>query len=93
MKTLGFLAAAAAAMLVVPAASAAPMAGAPAPVTASAIASSSPTAALHLAVSGDSAQRWRDRRHHRRASWRRVCNNRWRNGHRVRVCRRVRGWR
>ena len=91
MKTLGLLAAAAAAMLVAPAASAAPMAAPAAPVTASAIAAS---AQVRVVVRQNRGHHrgWRNR-HHRRAAWRRVCNNRWRHGHRVRVCRNVRYWR
>jgi polyisoprenoid-binding protein YceI len=34
-----------------------------------------------------------DQRHGRRAYWRKVCTTKWRNHHRVRVCRKVRGWR
>ena len=33
------------------------------------------------------------RHHNRRATWRTVCRTKWRHGHRVRTCRRVRTWR
>jgi hypothetical protein len=90
MKTLGLLAAAAAAFLVVPAASAAPVASAPAaPVTASAIAAS---AQVRVVVREDRrGRRWN--RGHRRAHWRTVCTRKWRHGRSVRVCRKVRTWR
>lgn len=88
MKTLGLIAAAAAAMLFAPAASAAPVSAPATPVTASAIAAS---AQVRVVVREDRGRRgWR---HGRRANWRQVCTRRWRHGRSVRVCRRVRNWR
>ena len=36
-----------------------------------------------------------DQRHHngRKMYWRKACTTKWRNHHRVRVCRKVRAWR
>ncbi len=89
MKTLGLIAAAAAAMIAIPAtASAAPVSAPSAAVSAAALA---PSAQVHVTVRTD---RHMQRRHHaRRAYWRKVCTNRWSHGHRVRTCRNVRYWR
>lgn len=90
MRTIGLIAAAAAAMLLAPAASAAPVAASPAtPVTATAIAAS---AQVRVVVREDRrGRRWN--RGHRRAHWRTVCTRKWRHGRSVRVCRKVRSWR
>lgn len=90
MKTLGLIAAAAAAMLFVPAASAATVAAPATAVTASAMAAS---AQVRVVVREDRGRR-HYRGHGRRAKWRTVCTRRWRHGRSVRVCRQVRrGWR
>ena len=92
MKTLGMIAAAAAAMLLAPAAaSAAPVAAPATPVTASAIASS---AQVRVVVREDRRTRRHYRGPGRRSYSRRVCTRQWRHGRSVRVCRQVRrGWR
>ncbi|HEX8302469.1 hypothetical protein [Sphingomonas sp.] len=91
MKTFAILAAAAAAMFAVPASAATVTAAPSTVVTATALASS---AQVRVVVRENRGRhRGWSRGHNRRASWRRVCNNRWRNGHRVRVCRNVRYWR
>ena len=92
MKIITLVAAAAAAILTVPAASAAP-AAAPA-ITAEAFAAS---ATAGLVQDGrrwdrDDRRRGYDRRH-RRAYYRSVCTRKWRNGHRIRVCRKGRYYR
>lgn len=91
MKILTLIAAAAAAVLAVPTASAA-TAPAPGVISVASFAASAPAA---------QSGRWeRERRYerrttnrHRRAYWRTNCTRKWRNGHRVRVCRKVRYWR
>jgi hypothetical protein len=82
MKIFPLIAAAAVAFVAMPAAaSAAPAPSAPAALTAS------------VAVGQSVRVQINDRRHHgRRAHWRRVCTTKWRHGHRVRTCRRVRTW-
>ncbi|RYD55378.1 MAG: hypothetical protein EOP60_06245 [Sphingomonadales bacterium] len=87
MKILGIVAAAAAAMLFVPAASAAPVSAPASPITASAIAESGQ---VRVVVREDRRRHRGWNRGHRRAAWRRVCTNRWRNGRSVRICRNVR---
>jgi photosystem II stability/assembly factor-like uncharacterized protein len=83
MKIFPLIAAAAVAFVAMPAAaSAAPM-SAPAPTALVTLAAASQSVRVSI---GD------QRRHGRRANWRRVCTTKWRNGHRVRQCRRVRGW-
>ncbi|MBX3565023.1 MAG: hypothetical protein KF730_10660 [Sphingomonas sp.] len=92
MKTLGMIAAAAAAMLLAPAASAAPVSApaAPATVTAASVAASSQV----RVVVREQRHRHRGwRKHGRRAYWRTVCTRRWHHGRSTRVCRRVRAWR
>ena len=85
MKIFPLIAAAAVAFVAMPAAASA------APVSAP----SAPAALVASVAVGQSVHvRIGDRRHHgRRAYWRRTCTTKWRNHHRVRVCRRVRGWR
>lgn len=90
MKTLGLIAAAAAAMLLAPAAAtAAPIAAPAGTVTATTLAA---TSQVRVVVREDRRGR-HYRGHGRRAHWRTVCNRRWRNGRSVRVCRKVRTWR
>jgi Ni/Co efflux regulator RcnB len=92
MKMLTLVAAAAAALLAVPAASAS-TATAPATITAAAFAASA-TALPQDGRRWDRHERRTERRrHHRRAYYRSVCTRKWRNGHRTRVCRRVRYYR
>jgi Ni/Co efflux regulator RcnB len=94
MKILTLIAAAAAAMLAVPAASAA-TAAAPSAITAAAFAASSATKMVvqdGRRYDRDDRRRGYDRRH-RRVVWRTVCTRKWRNGHRVRTCRKVRYYR
>ena len=78
MKIIALLAAAAAATLAVPA-SAAPV----------------PAQERHQTVTRTHTSVVHDRgRHHgRKMYWRKSCTNKWRNHHRVRVCRKVRAWR
>jgi len=88
MKILTLVAAAAAAVLTVPAASAAAVT-APGAISIASFAASAPAA---------QSGRWErerryERRGHRRSYWRTVCSRKWRNGHRVRICRKVRYWR
>lgn len=88
MKTLGLIAAAAAAMLLAPAAaSAAPVAAPASPVSAMALADSQ----VRVVVQDRSHSRYRG--HHRRSYWRTVCTRKWRHGRSYRTCRRVRSWR
>ena len=87
MRTLGLVAAAAAVMLFVPAANAAPVSAPATPVNASAIAESGQ---VRVGVREDRRRPRGWNRGHRRVAWRRVCTNRWRNGHRVRICRNIR---
>jgi hypothetical protein len=87
MKILTLVAAVAAAVLTVPAASAATVTG-PGAGSIASFATSAPAA---------QSSRWerecRYERRHRRAYYRTVCTRKWRNGHRVRICRKVRYWR
>lgn len=79
MKIIALLAAAAAATLAIPA-SAAPI----------------PAQERHQTVTRTTTTVAYDQRHHRHGRkmyWRKVCTNKWRNHHRVRVCRKVRAWR
>jgi len=81
MKIFPLIAAAAVAFVAMPAAASAAPVSAPAPA---ALAASAPAQSVRVSINDQ-------RRHHgRRASWRRVCTTKWRNHHRVRVCRRVR---
>ncbi|MES2988009.1 MAG: hypothetical protein V4808_08890 [Pseudomonadota bacterium] len=91
MKTLGMIAAAAAAMLMAPAAaSAAPVSAPTAPALATAMAA---TAQVRVVVRDDRGRRGYRGNHGRRAHWRTVCTRKWRHGRSYRVCRKVRGWR
>lgn len=91
MRIPSFLAAAAVAVLAVPAAEAAPApTAAPSSLLLSAVAGSGE---LGVSVSDQRRQRARRGYSNRRAHWRRVCTTKWRNHHRVRSCRRVRTWR
>ncbi|MES2444729.1 MAG: hypothetical protein V4574_18050 [Pseudomonadota bacterium] len=82
MKIFPLIAAAAVALVMPAAASAAPAPSAPAALVASAVATQSVRVSINDQRRG----------HGRRAHWRRVCTNKWRHGHRVRTCRRVRSW-
>jgi Ni/Co efflux regulator RcnB len=89
MKILTLVAAAAAAILAVPAASAAP--AAPGVVSVASFAASAPAAQSR---SWERERRYERRTNkHRRAYYRNTCTRKWRNGHRVRVCRKVRYYR
>lgn len=83
MKIFPLIAAAAVAFVAMPAAASAAPVSSPAPVAL--VASAAVGQSVRVQVN--------DRRHHgRRAHWRRVCTTKWRNHHRVRVCRKVRTW-
>ena len=86
MKILTLVAVAAAAVLAVPAASASAVPSAAAIWTAAA-----PAVQDHRRW--DRNERRYERRVHRRSYWRTTCTRKWRNGHRVRVCRKVRYYR
>ena len=87
MKILTLVAAMATASLTVPAASAA-TAATPGAVSIASFAASAPAA-----QSGRWERERRYERRHRRAYYRTVCTRKWRSGHRVRICRKVRYWR
>jgi hypothetical protein len=87
MKILTLVAAMAAAVLTVPAASATAVAG-PGAVSIASFAAGAPAA-----QSGRWERERRYERRHRRAYYRTVCTRKWRSGHRVRICRKVRYWR
>jgi hypothetical protein len=94
MKILTFIAAAAAAVLSVPAASA--TVAAPATITAAAFVASAtalPQDGRRWERTERRTERRTVRRSHRRAYTRTVCTRKWRGGHRVRVCRKVRYYR
>jgi hypothetical protein len=80
MKIFPLIAAAAVAFVTMPAVASAAPVSAPAAVAA-------PISAQAVRVSINDQRR----DHGRRAKWRRVCTTKWRHGHRVRDCRRVRG--
>lgn len=97
MKIISMLAAAAAALLAIPAVSAAP---APAPIHAAVAVEAAPIqSSVRERRERQVVRHHRERRVHRgyerrrHVSYRRVCKTNWRHGQRVRSCRRVRTYR
>ena len=84
MKIFPLVAAAAVAFIAMPSAASAAVATSPAPAAA-VVASVAASQSVRVSINDQ-------RRHGRRAHWRRVCTTKWRHGRRVGTCRRTRSW-